>query len=124
VVLCAADIDGPLHTACTAPTEERPASAAHHAVTVVLHTQTHAFNGPFSGTTRVSRYKKGKTNLDFTEARDSISWAVCKSALSSRQTTTPAPQAGCTSCRPTNSTEGNSYVIYVSYVNSYVTHKQ
>ena len=29
------------------------------------------FNGPFSGTTRVSRYQKGKTNLDFTEARDS-----------------------------------------------------
>jgi len=29
------------------------------------------FNGPLSGTTRVSRYKKGKTNLDFTEARDS-----------------------------------------------------
>jgi len=28
-------------------------------------------NGPFSGTTRVSRYQKGKTNLDFTEARDS-----------------------------------------------------
>ena len=28
VVLCAADIDGPLHTACTAPAEERPASAA------------------------------------------------------------------------------------------------
>ena len=35
------------------------------------HTHTHAFNGPFSGTTRVSRYQKGKTNLDFTEARDS-----------------------------------------------------
>jgi len=29
------------------------------------------FNGPFSRTTRVSRYQKGKTNLDFTEARDS-----------------------------------------------------
>ena len=27
-----------------------------------------AFNGPLSGTTR---YQKGKTNLDFTEARDS-----------------------------------------------------
>jgi len=27
----------------------------------------HTFNGPFS----VSRYQKGKTNLDFTEARDS-----------------------------------------------------
>ena len=30
---------------------------------------THPFNGPFSGTTRVSRYQKGKTNLDFTGAR-------------------------------------------------------
>ena len=34
-------------------------------------THTHLFNGPSSGTTQVSRYKKGKTNLDFTEARDS-----------------------------------------------------
>ena len=33
--------------------------------------QSHTFNGPLSGTTRVSRYQKGKTNLDFTEARDS-----------------------------------------------------
>ena len=32
---------------------------------------THPFNGPFSGTNRVGRYQKGKTNLDFTEARDS-----------------------------------------------------
>jgi len=36
------------------------------------HTHTHTrFNGPLSGITRVSRYQKGKTNLDFTEARDS-----------------------------------------------------
>jgi len=35
-------------------------------------THTHPFNGPFSGTIQVSRYQKGKkTNLDFTEARDS-----------------------------------------------------
>ena len=34
-------------------------------------THTHSFSGPFSGTTWVSRYQKGKTNLDFTEARDS-----------------------------------------------------
>ena len=34
-------------------------------------THTHPFNGPFSRTTRVGRYQKGKTNLDFTEARDS-----------------------------------------------------
>ena len=32
-------------------------------------THTHPFNSPFSGTTRVSQYQKGKTNLDFTEAR-------------------------------------------------------
>jgi len=34
-------------------------------------THTHPFNGPFSRTTQVSRYQKGKTDLDFTEARDS-----------------------------------------------------
>jgi len=51
-----------------------------HLTPSYIHTRTHArththtphtFNGPFSGTTRVSRYQKGKTNLDFTEARDS-----------------------------------------------------
>jgi len=36
-----------------------------------LNTHTHMFNGPFSRTTRVSQYQKGKTNLDFPEARDS-----------------------------------------------------
>ena len=40
-------------------------------VSIHTHTHTHPFNGPFSGTTRVGRYQKGKTNLDFTEARDS-----------------------------------------------------
>jgi len=34
-------------------------------------THTHTFNGPLSGTTQVSWYQKGKTNLYFTEARDS-----------------------------------------------------
>ena len=38
---------------------------------LIDYTHTHPFNGPFSGTTRVSRYQNGKTNLDFTEARDS-----------------------------------------------------
>jgi len=36
---------------------------------MVIH--THSFNCPFSGTTQVSWYQKGKTNLDFTGARDS-----------------------------------------------------
>jgi len=35
------------------------------------HTHTHPFNCPLSRTTRGSRYQKGKTNLHFTEARDS-----------------------------------------------------
>ena len=40
----------------------------HHGVT---HTHIHPFNGPLSGTAQVSRYQRGKTNLDFAEARDS-----------------------------------------------------
>jgi len=57
-----------------------------------LHTHRDPLNSPLSGTTRVSRYQKGNTNLDFTEASGSgISWAVCKSAPRSRQITTPAP---------------------------------
>jgi len=58
------------------------------------HTHTHPFNGPLSGTARVSQYQKGKTNLDFTGARDSEwQWhqlCMCKSAPHSRQITTPA----------------------------------
>ena len=58
-------------------------------------THTHPFNGPFSGTTQVSRYQKGKTNLDFTGARDSEwQWhqlGCVQSAPCSRQITMPAP---------------------------------
>jgi len=58
-------------------------------------THTHTFNGPLSGSNRVSHYQKGKTNLDFTEARDS-EWQCdqlghMQSAPRSRQITTPAP---------------------------------
>jgi len=80
---------------------------------IYTHTHTHPFNGPFSRTTQVGRYQKGKTNLDLlkqeTVSGSGISWAICKSAPHSRQITTPAPhysvflQAGCPSCRPTNS---------------------
>ena len=76
-------------------------------------THTHPFNGPFSATTQVSRYQKGKTNLDFTEARDS-EWQwhqlgymqVCTLLQTDNHTSTPPLcflQAGCPSCRPTNS---------------------
>jgi len=67
----------------------------------------------FSGTTQVSRYQKGKTNLDFTEARDS-EWQLhqlgCMQVCTSLRTDNHASttlvsflQAGCPSCRPTNS---------------------
>jgi len=61
------------------------------------HTHTHTFNGPFSGTTRVSQYQKGKTYLDFTEARDS-EWQwhqlghmqVCTSLQTDNHASTPS----------------------------------
>jgi len=31
---------------------------------IQLQTDSHLFNGPLSGTTQVSQYQKGKTNLD------------------------------------------------------------
>ena len=69
---------------------------------------THTFNGPFSETTWVSRYQKGKTNLDFTEARDN-EWQwhrlghiqVCTSLQTDNHTSTPPLSfllAGCPSC--------------------------
>ena len=76
-------------------------------------THTHPFNGRLSGTTQVSRYQKGKTNRDFTEARDS-EWQwhqlghmqVCTLLQTDNHASTPPLsflQAGCPSCRPTNS---------------------
>jgi len=60
----------------------------------------------------VSRYQKGKTNLDFTEARHS-EWQwhqlghiqVCISLQTDNHASTPLSflQAGCPSCHPTNS---------------------
>jgi len=66
-----------------------------------------------SRTTQVSQYQKGKTNLDFTGARDS-EWQwnplghmqVCTSHQTDNHASTPPLsflQAGCPSCRPTNS---------------------
>jgi len=60
----------------------------------------HPFNSPFSGTTPVSRYQKGKTNLDFTEARDS-EWQwyqlghmqVCTLLQTDNHASTPKPKA-------------------------------
>ena len=96
----------------------------------LVHTHTHPFNGPLSGTTRVSRYQKGKTNLDFTEARDS-EWQwhqlghmqVCTSLQTNNHASTSLLsflQAGCPFCRPTNSVKAlkaiqNFYKIFTKF---------
>jgi len=50
---------------------------------LITHTHTHTHthtpvNGLFSVTTRMSQYQKGKTNLDFTEARDKLTKIIKK----------------------------------------------
>jgi len=99
-----------------APTGGTDTAAVFTDIAVYEHTHTHThipFNGLLSGTARVSRYQKGKTDLDFTEARDS-EWQwhqlghmqVCISLQTDNHASTPPLsflQAGCPSCRPTNS---------------------
>ena len=88
------------------------------------------FNGLFSRTTWVSRYQKGKNNLDFTGARDSeLQWhqlgrmQVCTSLQTDNHTSTPPLcflQAGCPSCRPTNSIKALTNIE--KYHKKYLTH--
>jgi len=75
--------------------------------------------------TRVSWYQKGKTNLNFTEARDS-EWQwyhlgrmqVCTSLQTDNHTSTPPLsfsflQAGCPSCHPANSIKALKASFYL-----------
>jgi len=76
------------------------ASTAHSCTSNDIRSHTHAracvFNVPLSWTTRMSRYQKGKTNLDFTEARDCV-WLwhllgymqVCTSLQTDNHASTP-----------------------------------
>jgi len=97
-------------------------------------------SGPLSGTTRVqttrvSRYQKGKTSLDFTEARDSErQWLrlghmqVCTLLQANNHASTITLsflQAGCTSCHPTNSVKAlkaKKLHIHFWYYNSFTIH--
>jgi len=92
------------------------------------HTHTRPFKGPFSGTTQVGRYQKGKPIWILlkqeTVSGSGISWATCMSALHSRQITTPAPhhsflKARCPSCHPTNSVKALKAKKFVYYTASY-----
>jgi len=74
----------------------------------------------------VGRYQKGKTNLDFTEARDS-EWQwhqlghmqVCTSLQADNHASTPPLsflQAGCPSCHPTNSVEALKVTVAIVFL--------
>jgi len=71
------------------------------------------FNGPLSGTTRVSWYQKGQTNLDLLE-QETREWQwhqlgymqICTSPQTDNHASTPPLsflKAICPSCHPTNS---------------------
>jgi len=92
------------------------------AASVLQYTHTHLFNDPLSGTTQLSQYQEGKTNLDFTETRDS-EWQwnplghmqVCTSLQADNHASTPPLsflQAGCPSCRPINSVKTLKALVY------------
>jgi len=64
---------------------------------VSQYTHTHPFNGPFSGTAQVSYYRTRKVKPMWillkqeTVSGSGIKWAIYKSASRSRPITTPAP---------------------------------
>jgi len=79
----------------------------------------------------VSQYQKGKTNLDFTEARDS-EWQwhqlghmqICTLLQTNNNASTPPLsflQAGCPSCRPANSVKAlkelQSHTVHAKFKN-------
>jgi len=81
--------------------------------------------------TRVSRFQKGKTNLDFSEARDS-EWQLNQlrhmhyasvhlppDRQPRQHPTTLFLQAGCPSCCPTNSIKALKAIIYSYRVKYY-----
>ena len=71
-------------------------TVSHKNRTSLVNIYIYPFNGLLSGTTQVSRYQKGKTNLDFTEARAS-EWQwhqlghmqVCTSLQTDNHASTP-----------------------------------
>ena len=110
------------HTRLTALFQDYPGEP-------VPETHTHSRLTAVSGTTQVSRYQKGKTNLDFTEARDS-EWQwhqlgnmqVCTSLQTDNHTSTPPlsfyRQDALPAAQPKRqSTEGTIPTIYTTWVN-------
>ena len=102
--------------------------------TELLHTHTR-LTAFLSGNTQVSQYQKGKTNLDFTGARDSewqwhqLGHMQVYTSLQTDNHASPPPlsclQAGCPSCRPTNSVKAlkaNRTTAYRDYCRHHHCH--
>ena len=70
-------------------------SMTENKVWIHTHTHTHPFHGPFPGLPRWAGTRKVKPIWIFlkqeTVSGSGISWAICNSALRSRQITMPAP---------------------------------
>jgi len=88
---------------------------------ILRGTHTHLM-ALFPGLPRLAGTRKVKPICNLlkqeTVSGSGISWAICKSAPCSRQTTTPAPyhcflQAGCPSCHPTNSVKALKAISYL-----------
>ena len=74
----------------------------------------------------MSRYQKGKTNLDFTEARDTEGqWHQLGHMLQTDNHASTPPlsfsQAGCPSCRPANSVKALKALSYQQSVKGAIT---
>jgi len=90
------------------------------AAAATTNKHTHPFNGPFSGTTQISRHQKGRTNLDFTEARDS-EWLwhqlgymqVCTSLQTDNHASTPPLSFYRLNALPSSSNNYNMTIIII-----------
>jgi len=118
-------------------THKNALHACTHAVVIRIfkfkHTHRHPSNGLLSGSSRVSHYQKGETNLDFTEAGDS-EWQwhqlghmqICTSLQRDNYAST-APhcsvflQARCPSCHPTNSVKALKALVFTLKCSNIVT---
>jgi len=87
---------GPVAPTPSAANQQTPNSLAERGLHTTYNRSVHTFNGPLSGTTQVSRYQKGKTNMILlkqeTVSGSGISWAimqVCTSLQTDNHASTP-----------------------------------
>ena len=119
-----------LQTTTQTPIKHPPETPLFHKVCLqnrcarYIHTHTHSFNSPFSGTTRSAGTRKVKSIWILlkqdTVSGSGISWDICKSAPRSRQITTPAPHhsvfTGWMPFLPPNQQRQSTNAIYITNI--------